>query len=128
MKRPVIRPAVPALLFAAGLALPAGGALAASSSTAHTYKGPVEEMRWGPVQVSITVKNRKIVKVKAMTAPDSFRSEFIQGQAIPLLRQETLQAQSANIDEISGATDISDAYAASLQGAIKAAKKHKALK
>jgi uncharacterized protein with FMN-binding domain len=55
------------------------------------------------------------------------RSVFINEQALPLLRQEVLRAQSARIDEVSGATLTSDAYDASLQAAIAAAKKAHAL-
>jgi uncharacterized protein with FMN-binding domain len=44
------------------------------------------------------------------------------------LKQEVLKAQSSKIDEVSGATETSDAYIQSLQSAIKKARKAKALK
>jgi uncharacterized protein with FMN-binding domain len=51
------------------------------------------------------------------------RSLVINERAIPILRSETLQAQSAGIDFVSGATDTSDAYTQSLQAAILKAKR-----
>ena len=127
MKRLPVRQAVPGLILAAATALQAGNALAASSK-AHTYKGPTVDARYGPVQVSIVVKNKKITTVNVVNSPDSARGQFIQGQAIPILRQETLKAQSANINEVSGATQTSAAYLQSLQAAVKAARHAKALK
>jgi len=103
-------------------------ASAAKAAKSRTFKGPVEYVNHGPVQVSIIVKNRKITGVKVANAPDGGRSAFLQGQAIPILKQETLQAQSANINEVSGATDTSTAYVQSLQSAVKKARQEKALK
>jgi uncharacterized protein with FMN-binding domain len=126
---------VPAAVLAGTVALQTGSAWAAThaasgakSSKSQTFKGPIEEMRWGPIQVAIVVKNKKITNVKVGANPDSPRSYFIQSQAVPILRQETLKAQSANIDEVSGATDVSDAFIQSLQAAIKSAQHHRALK
>ena len=85
-------------------------------------------MRWGPVQAIITVKNKKITSVSISTSPENARSQFIDDQAVPMLQQETLQAQSASIDEISGATMTSGAYIESLQSAVKKARQQKALK
>ena len=117
-------------IAALAAAIPAGTGLAGIAhavSKTQTFKGPVVDMRWGPVQAVIKVKNKKITKATVLVAPDTPRSEFIDSQAVPLLQQETLRAQSAGIDEISGATDTSDAYIQSLQSAIKQAKHKKAL-
>jgi uncharacterized protein with FMN-binding domain len=116
----------------AGIALaaapPAAAATTATTTTrVHKYTGPVEYMRWGPVQVTITVVGKRITNVTATTPTERARSVFINDQALPLLRQEVLRAQSARIDEVSGATLTSDAYDASLQAAIAAAKKAHAL-
>lgn len=118
-------------VFMAGLAAgTTSNALAASLVSAHTskttvkahkYKGPFVDMRWGPVQAIITVKGKKLTAVKIVTSPENFRSSSIDDQAIPLLIQETLQAQSATVNEISGATMTSDAYMESLQRALKKA-------
>jgi uncharacterized protein with FMN-binding domain len=49
------------------------------------------------------------------------RSQVLDDRAIPILIQETLSAQSARINEVSGATTISQAYISSLQAAVKSA-------
>jgi uncharacterized protein with FMN-binding domain len=111
-------------------ALAAGGALTSSpalAATSITYKGATYSNRWGTAQVSIVVKNKKITNVKASVSDHTSRSQFIVDQALPLLKQEVLQAQSASVDTISGATDISQAYIASLQSAVKKAIKARAL-
>ena len=68
-----------------------------------------------------TVK-RKIVGLSATYPDHTDRSVFINSQAGPYLKQETLQAQSANVQLISGATDSSRAFVQSLQAAILQAK------
>lgn len=93
----------------------------------YKYKGPAVDMRWGPVQATITVKKRKITGVSIATSPENNRSTFIDEQAVPILKSETLQAQSATIDEVSGATMTSDAFIESLQAAVKKARHQKTL-
>jgi uncharacterized protein with FMN-binding domain len=140
MRRITIRRAIVAAVTAFMAAFPIGGAWIATSplgavTAAHAatvksqkYKGPAVNTRWGNIQAIITVKNKKITGVAISSSPDTARSSFIQSQALPTLRSETLQAQSANINEVSGATDVSAAYIQSLQSAIKSARAHKALK
>ena len=75
--------------------------------------------QFGDVQVQVTFSNGKITDVKALQLPfDRRRSAEISQYVEPVLRSETLQAQSAQIDLISGATYTSDSYAQSLQSAI----------
>jgi uncharacterized protein with FMN-binding domain len=113
---------------------PIGNAWAASTHSAaraartQAFKGPTIDAMYGPVQVSIGVKSKKITTIKVANSPDSARGQFLQGQAIPLLKQETLTAQSAKVSVVSGATQTSEAYIQSLQSAIKKAKAVKALK
>lgn len=132
MKADTLHRTIPTLVLAAAAAVPAGSALAAtthaSTSKAQVFKGPFEDMRWGPVRATITVKNKKITKVGITVTPETSRSQFIDDQAVPLLKTEVLQAQSDNIDGVSGATDTSDAFTQSLTAAIAKAKAHKALK
>jgi len=91
----------------------------AASNANGVFEGPSVEMQYGPVQVAIAVQHGQITDVKALQYPvDRPRSQFINSQAIPLLRSEALQAQSANINLVSGATFTSDAFATSLQAAI----------
>jgi len=100
-----------------------------SSAATRTFKGTTEQMQlWGPIRVSIAVTKKKISKVTVSASAHTKRSVSIQSNALPLLKRETLKAQSANIQEVSGATDTSGAYITSLQNAIKKAKTAKALK
>jgi uncharacterized protein with FMN-binding domain len=128
MNHPTLKRRLLPLTFAtvaAGSALTTHAALAASSTK---YTGAVEQQdRWGPIQVTITVKNKKITNVAASVAPDNPRSNFIESQALPMLKQEVLQAQNTTIDTISGATDTSGGYVASLESAVKKAVKAKTL-
>jgi uncharacterized protein with FMN-binding domain len=127
---------ITAFIMAALAAIPAVNAWAAShgstqatktstksktSAKTKKYTGPLVDMRWGPVQAIIYVKSKKITKVSIVTNPENFRSQFIDQQAVPLLQQETLQSQNANIDDISGATMTSEAYVQSLASALKKA-------
>jgi uncharacterized protein with FMN-binding domain len=125
---------IPALVVTAMSAFPMGSAWgtahaatqsnvawAHAAANATKYKGPLVNMRWGPVQATITVKGKKITSVKITTLPENFRSQFIDQQAVPLLKQETLQAQSANVAIVSGATMTSAAYIQSLQAALQKA-------
>jgi uncharacterized protein with FMN-binding domain len=84
-----------------------------------TFVGSVAQTRWGPVQVRITVSDGKITNVDALQVPDgNFRDQQINGYAVPILAQEAVAAQSAQIDTVSGATITSDGYKTSLQAAI----------
>jgi hypothetical protein len=96
----------------------------------------VEAERWGPLQVAIIVRKttttvgkkvtvkRRIVAVSVPVYPNhTDRSIFINQQPLPYLKQDVLQAQSANVQLISGATDTSYAFVQSLQAAILQAKK-----
>jgi uncharacterized protein with FMN-binding domain len=72
--------------------------------------------------VQITVQAGKITDVTALQLTDAERrSVMISSQAAPLLRDEVLQAQSANVQTVSGATVTSEAYLNSLQAALDAA-------
>lgn len=90
-----------------------------SASAAKTYDGGTAQTRWGPVQVRITVQDGKITASKAVVYPDgNGRDHEINSYALPVLNQEVVQAQGANIDMVSGATVTSDGYLRSLQSAI----------
>jgi hypothetical protein len=104
-----------------GLAAERGGAVQA-------FRGHPEGMRWGPVRATILVRGGKMFDVKVNVSGDIVRSTFITRRAIPELRRETLAAQSVYIDVVSGATQTSEAYIASLSSAIRLAQQHKALR
>ena len=103
-------------------------ALAASRSKTITYKGPIVDTQYGPIEAIIKVKNKKISSVSLAAGPDTERSAFIDEQAAPLLKQEVMKAQNANVDIISGATFTSEAFIQSLTSAVKKAKKAHTLK
>ena len=93
-----------------------------SASTSGTYKGETIQTRWGPVQVQITVSNGKIADISTLQYPNGDRrSQMISSQVIPWLQQEALQAQSANISGIGGATYTSGGFINSLASALQKA-------
>jgi uncharacterized protein with FMN-binding domain len=97
---------------------PTAGASSTAASS-RTVSGPVVQTRWGPVQVEVTVKNGKLSDVSVPQYPNGNpRDQQINAYALPVLVQETLDAQSADIDMVSGATVTSDGYLQSLQGAL----------
>ena len=91
----------------------------AGSGTASTVTGAVASTRWGPVQVPITVADGKITAVDVPQYPTgNGKDRQINASALPILTKETLSAQSANIDMVSGATVTSEGYVQSLQSAL----------
>ncbi|HVD18025.1 MAG TPA: FMN-binding protein [Propionibacteriaceae bacterium] len=92
---------------------------ASPSTKITTYQGSVAQTRWGPVQVQITVRSGKITKVLILQQPNGNRRDAeINDQALPILINETVSAQSAEIDMVSGATVTSEGYLRSLQAAL----------
>jgi uncharacterized protein with FMN-binding domain len=139
-----MRRTITMLLALMVLALPIAQATAAVKTTkkkvrvvTRKFTGSAYEAgRWGPLQVTIVVRKtttitgtkrrvtRKLTAISVPTYPNhTDRSVFINSQALPILKSEALRAQSANVNLISGATDTSEAFAASLQSAILKAKK-----
>ena len=87
-----------------------------------TYTGSVADAYYGNVQVSVTVSGGKISSVKFLQYPNTHSTSVaINQQAIPYLQQEAIQAQSANVQLISGATFTSQAFIQSLQAALSRA-------
>lgn len=93
-----------------------------STATAQTFSGQPVDTRWGPVQITIVVKAKKIIDVSAPVFPNERqRSADINQRALPLYHDEVISAQSANINGISGASYTWDGYTTSLQQAIDSA-------
>jgi uncharacterized protein with FMN-binding domain len=134
-----MRRTITTLLSVVVLMLPVADATAAVKATKkkrvvvtkHFTGTAFEAGRWGPLQVTITVRKtttitgtkRKVTrKMKAVGVPvypnHTDRSVYINSQALPILKIEALRAQSANIQLVSGASDSSEAFAESLQSAI----------
>jgi len=90
-----------------------------NSNTSSTVTGDVAQTRWGPVQVELTVKAGSVTEVRVLQYPTgNSTDEQINSYALPVLIQETLDSQSANIDMVSGATVTSMGYQQSLQSAL----------
>jgi len=106
-----------------GVAAAAASPPAAGGTGSGSFTGSTVSTRFGPVQVSITVANGQLTDVTAVQTPGGrSRSVAINAAATPVLRQEALQAQSATIDTVSGATYTSTGYVQSLQSAIDQAR------
>ena len=89
------------------------------TATSGTFTGHPVPTQWGIVQVQITVATGKITSVQTLQHPnDTGHSQDVNAYALPLLQAEAVQANSAHIGAISGATVTSDGYAQSLQSAI----------
>lgn len=140
------RRSIAALAIAWLLAFPPLSAWAAGQSGKATSKKKVEKLRfvgpsvpckrWGPLQVAVTVAKTtttigtkkkvaiKILKIDFPIVSDAtFKTKYINDQALPLLVEDTLANQSAIVEVISGATDTTISYKQSLQAALIQAKK-----
>ena len=90
-----------------------------SSAGSQTVDGNSVSTIYGPIQVDITVKGGKITAVSVPVYPEgTMRDVQINEFALPELVQETISADSANIDAVSGASYTSQGYISSLQSAI----------
>ena len=108
---------------------PAGAPAAAGSSTTTGASGPKAsytgqltgssvQTPFGNVQVQVSLQNGKITDVQTLQLPSGGHSSQVSRYAAPQLRSEVLQAQSAQVDSVSGATYTSQAYQQSLQSAL----------
>lgn len=95
---------------------------AAAGATTKTVTGSSVDTRYGPVQVQIVITNGKIISATAVQYPNgNSRDQEINSYAVPTLQQESVQANKANIDMVSGATYTSNGYISSLQSALNKA-------
>jgi uncharacterized protein with FMN-binding domain len=88
-----------------------------SNSVNGTFTGPVVNVSYGNVQVQITVTNGKITDAQALIAPTGKNDKYTR-MALPQLKQQTLAAQSTNIQGASGASYTTYGWRKSLQGAM----------
>ena len=91
-----------------------------NKSVNGTFTGSAVDVGYGTVQVKITVVNGKITDAQAVQAP-SGRNDRYTNMSVPVLRQRTLTAQSANINGVSGASYTSFGWYTSLVVALKQA-------
>ena len=86
------------------------------------YIGNTEDAFYGNIQVKAIIKNGRITDIQFLQYPnDREESITINTQAMPILRRETIRAQNAKVDLVSGATDTSLAFIQSLSSALKKA-------
>ena len=119
------------LLKKAGLLLTGISALLAPHAKAASlglkdgvFDGATYDAYYGLVQVEVTVQGGRITDANALQYPDHRRTSVsINRQALPYLRQEVVQAQSARVNAISGATLTSRAYISSVADALQQASK-----
>ena len=100
----------------------AAAQVAAQSSGQYkngTYTGPSVNVFYGYVQVQAIIQNGQLADVIFLQYPsDRSTSRYINGQAMPLLKQEAIQAQSAQVDGVSGASATSGGFVQSLGDAL----------
>lgn len=103
-------------------------ATTAPAATTNKYKdgtfvGDPADAYYGNIQVQAVIQNGKITDVQFLQSPgDRGQSIEINSQAMPLLKQEAIQIQGAQVDVVSGATDSSQAFVQSMQSALDKAK------
>ena len=87
------------------------------------YTGPVTDAFYGNIQVKATISGGKLTDVQFLQYPnDHHESIEINQRAMPLLKQEAIEAQNANVDIVTRATDTSNAFIQSLTDALNQAK------
>jgi uncharacterized protein with FMN-binding domain len=96
-----------------------GGSATSGGKANGTVTGSVASTQWGQVQVQLSVSGGKITGVTMLQQTSGNpMDDQINSYALPILKKETIQQQSANIDMVSGATVTSTGYIQSLQSAI----------
>jgi uncharacterized protein with FMN-binding domain len=92
---------------------------AGTTETTRTVTGAVESTQYGPMQVEVTLAGKRITGVKVLQETNNGSySQQVDAMSIPKLKSETLAAQSAQIDAVSGASYTSQGYKESLQSAL----------
>ena len=103
----------------AGTGSGSGSGTGQGSTYSGQLTGQAVQIPFGTVQVQVTLQNGKITDVQTLQMPgDQRRTQEISAYAAPQLRSEVLQAQTAQVNTISGATYTSDGYLQSLQSAL----------
>ena len=88
-----------------------------------TYTGTSADAVYGYIQVRVTVSGGKLTNVEFLDHPQDRRtSQQINDQAMPILKQQAIQVQTAQVDGVSGATDTSQAFIQSIGDALSQAK------
>lgn len=116
---PQPRPAYPQ---ATARVIHTGMKVAAHGYADGVYTGPAADAYYGIIQIQALVQGGRLTALKVLKYPNDRRTSIsINRQALPMLRDEAISAQSADVDIISGATLTSRAFIQSLGGALKKA-------
>lgn len=122
---PATAPSTSAPSTTAPSTVPSTSGSSGPTTTAPTQQklvGSPESFPFGTIQVEVIMSGGRITNVVTVQAPTDGYSAQVAGFSLPRLRQEVLQAQSARIDVVSGASYDSQAYAQSVQSALDRAK------
>ncbi|WP_105033277.1 FMN-binding protein [Cryobacterium aureum] len=112
----------PAAVADAAAAAATSAASATAAAQSGTFTGSVVATRFGNMQVSVTIDASTITDITALQLTNhDGRSVQISNRAAPILRSEVLAAQSASVQNVSGATYTTDGYLQSLQSALDSA-------
>jgi uncharacterized protein with FMN-binding domain len=87
-----------------------------------TYTGSVADAFYGSIQATVTIKGGAITAITFPQAPSNGHSGQVSAQALPILAQEAIAAQSANVSVVSGATQDSQAFQQTVASALAQAK------
>ncbi|HMD44615.1 MAG TPA: FMN-binding protein [Acidimicrobiales bacterium] len=89
-------------------------------ATTRSATGQAVNYNYGVLSVTVTMSGKTITHVGIASLDDggNFRSQSIDQQSIPMLEQQAVQAQNANIQGVSGASYTSAGFAQSLQSAL----------
>jgi uncharacterized protein with FMN-binding domain len=121
--QPTTAPATPTPTPAPATTQPTTAPVARGQYKDGTYTGAVADAFYGNVQIQVAVANGKISAVTFLQYPnDNGTSQYVNSQAMPMLQAEALQAQSANVNVVSGASATSGAFLQSLASALAQAK------
>lgn len=116
-------PSAGAVPPAAGSAVPPTGPLPEAFYRDGAYTGSVADAQWGSIQVKVIIQRGAITDVQFLQYPNEReRSVLINNYADPQLTSEAIQAQSASVDIVTGATDTSEAFVQSLSAALEQAR------
>lgn len=100
---------------------PSTSSSASVTAAAATVTGDAYASPYGPMQVAVTVADGQITEVEWLALPTDHHSTRINDYAAPLLVEQALAAQSAEVDGVSGATYTTEGFRISLESAIREA-------
>jgi uncharacterized protein with FMN-binding domain len=87
-----------------------------------TYTGPVVNSMYGPAQARVIVSSGQIKDVQFLQYPNDRQASIMKSNmAMPIIKQEVIQSQSANVNTVSGATQTADSFIQSISSALSQA-------